>query len=164
MNKKSLINFYTITIILILIFLYYELFNCNENFQNIQSEESNRNPDYRNIEEETLKNNYYRKVLYTVKNKMQLVLMSLNPNETISEEIHPNISQFMRIESGRGIAIIDNKKYLLKDGITLIIPPGSKHFIKNTSKVDKLKLYTIYSSDHHPNKKINKRQPENHNH
>ena len=122
------------------------------------------NLDYRNIEKETLKNNYYRKVLYTVKDQMQLVLMSLNPNETIPEETHKNISQFMRIESGKGQAIIDNKKYLLKDGITLIIPPGSKHFIKNTSKTSKLKLYTIYSSHHHPNKKINKRQPKNHHH
>ena len=118
-------------------------------------------PDYRNIEKETLKNNNYRKVLYTVKNQMQLVLMSLNPGETIPDEVHPNLSQFMRVESGKGRAIIGNKKYLLKDGITIIIPPGTNHFIKNTSKIDKLKLYSIYSSDHHPNKKINKRQPKN---
>ena len=121
-------------------------------------------PDHRNIEKETLQNNYYRKVLYTVKNQMQLVLMSLNPDENIPEEIHPIISQFMRIESGRGQAIINNKKYMLKDGVTIIIPPGTKHFIKNISKTKKLKLYTIYSSHHHPNKKINKRQPKNEHH
>lgn len=116
-------------------------------------------PDHRNIEKETIKNKNYMKVLYTVKGNMQLVLMSLNPGEDIPEEIHNNITQFFRIESGMGYAKINGKRYTLKDGFTLIIPPGSKHYIKNTSKTEPLKLYSIYSPEHHPNKKINKRQP-----
>ena len=118
--------------------------------------------DYRNIEKETLKNNYYRKVLNTIKGKSQLVLMSLKPGEDIPEEKHKNISQFFRIESGKGYALIDNKKYILKDGFTLIIPPNKKHYIKNTSKKDSLKLYSIYSPEHHKPGKIDKRQPKNH--
>lgn len=49
-----------------------------------------------NIEKETLKNNNYRKVLYT-DSKQQLVVMSLNPGEDIPPESH-NGSQFFRIE------------------------------------------------------------------
>ena len=116
-------------------------------------------PDNRNIEKETLKNNYYRKVLYTIKNKMQLVLMSLKPGETIPEEIHKTITQFIRVEKGKGYAIINNKKYLLKDGVSIIIPQNTKHFIKNTSNKESLKMYTIYTPDNHEDKKIDKRQP-----
>ena len=41
--------------------------------------------------------------------------MSLNPSEDIPKETHKKISQFIRIESGRGVAIINGKKYILKD-------------------------------------------------
>jgi mannose-6-phosphate isomerase-like protein (cupin superfamily) len=114
--------------------------------------------DYRNIEKETLKNNNYRKVLYTVPGKNQLVLMSLNVGEDIPEEIHNNVSQFFRIESGNGYALINNKKYKLKDGVSLIVPPGVKHYIKNNSKKEKLKLYTLYSPEIHKQGHIDKRQ------
>jgi len=114
---------------------------------------------YKNIEKETLKNNYYRKVLHTDKGKSQLVLMCLNPGEDIPLETHNNVSQFFRIESGKGLAIVDGKKILLKDGSALIVSPGSKHYIKNTSKTMKLKLYSIYSPDEHSPNRIDKRQP-----
>ena len=114
---------------------------------------------HNNIEKETLKNNHYRKVLYTDKGKSQLVLMCLNPGEDIPLETHDDVSQFFQIKSGKGIAFIDNQKKLLKDGTTLIISPGSKHYIKNTSKTTKLKLYSIYSPDEHPPNRVDKRQP-----
>ena len=40
-----------------------------------------------NIEKDTIENNNYRKVLYTGQN-LQLVLMSLKPNEEIGMEVH----------------------------------------------------------------------------
>ena len=40
-----------------------------------------------NIEEETIKNNEYRRVLYTAKNS-QLVLMSIDAGDEIGEEVH----------------------------------------------------------------------------
>ena len=118
------------------------------------------NAYHKNIEKETLKNNNYRKVIYTVPDKNQLVFMSLNVGEDIPKEIHPHISQFFRVEKGEGLAIIDGKKYKLKDGSGLIIPPGAQHYIKNTSKTDKLKLYSIYSPPNHPPNRVNKRQPK----
>jgi len=108
-----------------------------------------------NIEQATIKNNFYRTVIFTCPNT-QLVLMSLNPKEEIGEEIHPYITQFIRVEKGNGIAIIEDKIYKLTDGMAVIIPLNSKHNIINTSSKEPLKLYTIYSPPNHPYDRIEK--------
>lgn len=110
------------------------------------------------IEKITLKNNNYRKVLFTSK-RMQLVVMSIKPREDIGSEVHKTIDQFIRIEKGAGIAILGTKKYKLKDGAAVIIPAGVKHNIINTSKTNALKLYTIYSPPNHPVDTIQKNKP-----
>ena len=102
-----------------------------------------------NIENKTLKNDYYRKVLSTTK-QSQLVLMSLLPGEEIGIEKHKGITQFIRVESGKGIAIIDEESKIIKNGYAVFIPSGSFHNIINTSKTEKLKLYTLYSPPAHP--------------
>jgi len=99
-----------------------------------------------NIERETIANKYYRKVLATTP-QMQLVVMSIPSGESIPTEIHPCTSQFIRVESGRGVATVSGHVYRLKDGDAIIIPPGARHEIKST---DNLKLYTIYSPPEHP--------------
>jgi|SRR3972149_10146649 len=103
-----------------------------------------------NIETLTLKNKFYRKVLYTVSHSLQLVVMSLKPQEDIGMEKHPSTSQFIRVEKGKGIAIIKNKLYHLKNGDSIIIPPNTYHNIINTSCKNPLKLYTIYTPPEHP--------------
>ena len=100
-----------------------------------------------NIEKLTLDNNYYRKVLDTNK-KMQLVLMSLDIDEEIGEEVHKTISQFIRVEKGTATAIIKGKRYYLKDGDSVIVPPNTKHNIINRGE-GQLKLYTIYTPPKH---------------
>jgi mannose-6-phosphate isomerase-like protein (cupin superfamily) len=108
-----------------------------------------------NIEEATIQNNFFRKVLCTTSN-LQLVLMSLKPGEDIGIEIHPYTTQFIRVEKGDGIAIIEGKKFELYDGVAIIIPNNSRHNIINTSKYKDLKLYTIYSPPNHPYDRIEK--------
>lgn len=105
--------------------------------------------DYRNIEKDTLKNKLYRKVIYTVPGKTQLVLMSLKPGEDIPMENHKHIAQFIRVEKGNGISIVSGKTYKLKDGISITIPPNRKHYVKNTSKTEDLKMYILYSPEEH---------------
>jgi mannose-6-phosphate isomerase-like protein (cupin superfamily) len=112
-----------------------------------------------NIEKETLNNKNYRKVLFTTK-YMQIVIMALKPSDYIPMEIHENHDQFIRIEKGNGLAIIDGKKYILFDGISIIIPSGQSHKIINTCKNNYLKLYTIYSPPEHENNTIQKNNPE----
>jgi mannose-6-phosphate isomerase-like protein (cupin superfamily) len=105
------------------------------------------------LEQLTIDNTNYRKVLRTTPN-MQLVLMSLLPGEEIGEEIHPYTTQFIRVEQGQAIAIVDNKKYNMKDGDSIMIPLGIKHNIINPSRTAHLKLYTIYSPPEHPYNRI----------
>lgn len=101
-----------------------------------------------NIEQLTLENNHFRKVLYTLKG-MQLVLMSLQPGEEIGFEVHNENDQFFRFESGQGKVIIDETSYEVEDGSTIIVPMGANHNVINTSSTEALKLYTIYTPAHH---------------
>jgi len=113
---------------------------------------------YGDIETITNNNTCYRKVISTTP-YMQLVIMSILPKEEIGMEKHEYVTQFIRIESGIGKAIINNIKYLLKDGIALVIPPNTWHNIINTSKTESLKLYSIYSPPEHPIKTVQKYKP-----
>ncbi len=101
-----------------------------------------------NIEKATLKNDNFRKVLYTVKHS-QLVLMSLRPGEEIGEETHDTLDQFFRFEKGEGKVVIEGKESEIKDGFAVVIPAGTLHNIINTSQTEFLKLYTIYSPPNH---------------
>lgn len=99
------------------------------------------------LEKLTVDNMNFRHVLYTGAYS-QLVLMSLKPNEAIGMETHGN-DQFFRIEKGAGKAIIDGHEYELHDGSSVIVPAGAKHNIINSSSINDLKLYTLYSVPHH---------------
>jgi len=100
------------------------------------------------IEEGTLENETFRRVLYTARHS-QLVLMSLKPKEEIGMEVHPDNDQFFRFEQGIGKVIIDGNEYEVKDGFAVIVPAGAQHNVINTSETEALKLYTIYSPAHH---------------
>lgn len=108
------------------------------------------------IETKTLKNTYFREVLYTSQN-MQLVVMSVK--DEIGMETHDTIDQFIRVESGKGLAIIDGRKIPLEDGVSIIVPKGSEHNVINTGKKD-LKVYTIYSPPNHAPGTIHKTREE----
>lgn len=100
-----------------------------------------------NIEEVSIENENFRKVLYTAKNS-QLVVMSLKPNEDIGEEIH-QLDQFIRVEAGQGKAVLDGVEHEVRDGSAVVVPAGAKHNIINTSSDAPLKLYTVYSPPNH---------------
>lgn len=111
-----------------------------------------------NIEEESLENEYFRKVLYT-DNHLQLVVMSLKPNEDIGEEVH-QLDQFIRVEKGEAKAVLDGEESILKDGSVVIIPQGTRHNIINTSNSNPLKLYTLYSPPNHISGIVHKTKAE----
>lgn len=100
----------------------------------------------KNIEQATLKNQHYRRVVSTTP-QMQLVLMHIPTGEEIGEEVHPTTTQFIRVESGRGVATVSGKRFNLADGDAIVIPPNTKHNVRST---DDLKLYTIYAPPEHP--------------
>lgn len=111
-----------------------------------------------NIEEKALTNNYFREVLYT-DTHVQLVVMSLLPNEEIGEEVH-QLDQFIRVEKGEGKSVIDGEEYVLTDGSAVVIPQGARHNIINTSSTESLKLYTLYAPPNHKDGTIHKTKEE----
>jgi mannose-6-phosphate isomerase-like protein (cupin superfamily) len=101
-----------------------------------------------NIEELTIENSNFRKVLYSGEH-MQLVLMSLKPGEDIGSEVHTENDQFFRIDAGNGKVVINETEYEVSDGDAIIVPAGSEHNVINSSDSEDLKLYTIYAPSHH---------------
>lgn len=100
-----------------------------------------------NIEEETTKNENFRKVLFTA-NYSQLVVMSLNPGEDIGDEVH-GLDQFIRVEEGEGKVVLDGVESAFNKDFAVVIPAGTRHNIINTSADSKMKLYTLYSPPEH---------------
>jgi mannose-6-phosphate isomerase-like protein (cupin superfamily) len=98
------------------------------------------------IESLAIKNNDFRRVLYTAKH-CQLVVMTLRPNEEIGAEVH-TLDQFFRVEEGTGEAILDGVRTAIQAGFAVIFPAGAKHNIVNTGRVP-LKLYTLYAPPNH---------------
>lgn len=102
---------------------------------------------YTTIEQDTIDNTDFRRVLYTGA-YTQLVLMSLAPGEEIGLETHGN-DQFFRFEAGEGRVLVGDADYAVADGDCVIVPAGATHNVINTSETDALKLYTLYSVPHH---------------
>jgi mannose-6-phosphate isomerase-like protein (cupin superfamily) len=100
-----------------------------------------------NIEKLTLENDNFRHVLYSGEH-MQLVLMTLKPNEDIGLEVHESNDQFFRFEEGQGKVLINDSEYDVTDGDVVMVPSGAKHNIINVG-TGPLKLYTIYAPAHH---------------
>ena len=102
-----------------------------------------------NLEERTLAGNNFREVLYTTP-RSQLVIMTLQPGEEIGLEKHEGHDQFIRVEAGRGVAILDGERHDLEDGVAVVIPAGTEHNVVNTSDSEPMRLYTLYMPPEHP--------------
>ena len=98
------------------------------------------------IEKETTDNEDFRRVLYTGKH-LQLVLMSLKPDEEIGAETHADNDQFFRVDGGSGRAVIGGKEHDIKNGSAFVIPAGTEHNV--IAGPDGLKLYSLYGPAHH---------------
>ncbi len=108
-----------------------------------------------NIEQATIDNTDYRRVLYT-SHYMQLVVMCLRPGEEIGNEVH-GLDQFIRVEAGSAKAVLNNgeTEYSLNADESIIVPAGNWHNIINTGSRD-LKLYTIYAPPDHKDGTVEK--------
>jgi len=95
-----------------------------------------------NIESIAVKNEEFRRVLYTAKN-CQLVVMALKPKGEIGMEVH-KLDQFFRVEEGTGEAVLDGVRTAISAGFAVLVPAGVNHNIINTGSVP-LKLYMLYA-------------------
>ena len=100
----------------------------------------------RDIESIAIKNDEFRRVLYTAKH-CQLVVMSLKPKEEIGAEVH-KLDQFFRVEEGFGEAVLDGVRTAIQAGFAVLVPAGTNHNIINTGSAS-LKLYTLYAPPNH---------------
>ena len=105
-----------------------------------------------NIEERTVANEDFRRVLYSGHN-LQLVLMTLQPGEEIGSEVHDDRDQFFRIEEGQGAVDIDGVANPVEDGSAVIVPAGARHNVRNTGD-GPLKLYTLYGPPEHKDRVV----------
>lgn len=108
------------------------------------------------LEKVTLKNNYFRQVLFTGKN-CQLVVMCLQPGEEIGNEVHAHVDQFFRLEEGDAKFIFNGKEeHLVHAGDAVVVPAGTYHNVINASAKNPLKLYTVYTPPNHPDGTVHK--------
>jgi mannose-6-phosphate isomerase-like protein (cupin superfamily) len=112
-----------------------------------------------NIDSLTNQNNFFRKVILTTLHQ-QLVVMHLNPKEDIGMETHSHLDQFIKIESGEGIAILNGQEFNFSEGYSITIPAGTEHNIINSSHENPIKLYTVYSPPEHKDGTIHKTKQE----
>ena len=98
------------------------------------------------IERLAVKNDDFRRVLYTAQH-CQLVVMALKPREEIGMEVH-TLDQFFRVEEGPGEAVLDDVRAAIGAGFAIVVPAGTKHNIINTGTVP-MKLYTLYAPPNH---------------
>ena len=102
----------------------------------------------------TKHNNTYRTAIWTGP-KSQATVMSINVGDDIGLEVHPDNDQFIKIEEGRGIVQMGDRKDNLYyqqhifPGWAVFVPAGTWHNITNVGNTP-LKVYTIYSPAHHP--------------
>ena len=105
------------------------------------------------IEDIAVKNEEFRRVLYTAKN-CQLVVMALKPGEEIGAEVH-QLDQFFRVEEGAGEAVLNGARTAIQAGFAVLVPAGVNHNIINTGTVP-MKLYTLYAPPNHRDGVIHK--------
>jgi mannose-6-phosphate isomerase-like protein (cupin superfamily) len=112
------------------------------------------------IEDLTLKNTNFRKVLFTGK-YAQLVVMCLQQGEDIGNEVHQSVDQFFRIEEGEAKFVFNgSEEHTAGPSDAVVVPAGTFHNVINISKKGPLKLYTVYSPPNHPDGTIHKTKAE----
>ena len=107
-----------------------------------------------NIEDETLRNDTFRTVVFTG-DRVQLTVMRLGPGEEIGVEMHDHLDQFLRIEQGSGRVTFGSsadqvdEEHEVEDDWAIVVPGGVWHNVINTGSGD-LKLYSLYAPPEHP--------------
>ncbi len=107
-----------------------------------------------NIDHATGMNENFRTTLWTGRH-LQLTLMSIPVHEEIGLEMHPDVDQFIRIESGMAKVYLGNCRSNLQEegcvdgSYALLLPAGTWHNIVNVGKCP-LKLYSLYAPPQHP--------------
>ena len=127
--------------------------NCNKS-EHPEIRDYGPSPFAFNIHHATSKNQNFRTTLWTG-NHLQLTLMSIPVNSDIGVEMHPDVDQFVRVESGRAKVYFGNSRNSLREAVVvnenyaILIPAGTWHNIVNIG-ICPLKVYSLYAPPQHP--------------
>ena len=116
-------------------------------------EDTGPRPNAFDIESATLGNENYRTVAWSGR-YLQVTLMSIPVGRSIGLESHPETDQFLRIDGGRGKAVMGPAEDRLdfeqdvSDGWSVQVPAGTWHDVINTGD-EPLRLYVVYAPVHH---------------
>ena len=106
-----------------------------------------------NINHATNMNENFRATLWTGTH-MQLTLMSIPVCGDIGVEMHPDVDQFIRVESGRAKVYMGSCRNNLQEmacvdgNYAILIPAGTWHNVVNVGNRP-LKLYSLYAPPQH---------------
>ena len=90
------------------------------------------------------------RVLLTEPNQLQLVVVTLQPGESIPMETHKDATQMTRVEYGQALVTVNGETIRLIEGEAIWVPPGTKHEIRHEGKhCGPLRLSTVYSPPQH---------------
>lgn len=107
-----------------------------------------------NINHAANMNENFRTTLWTGQD-MQLTLMSIPIHGEIGVEMHPDVDQFICLESGRMKVCMGDCQYTLREiarvdgNYAILIPAGTWHNIINVGN-HPLKLFSLYAPPQHP--------------
>ena len=113
-----------------------------------------------NINHATNMNENFRTTLWTGRH-LQLTLMSIPACGEIGAEMHSDVDQFIRIESGRAKVLTGSCRCNLQEmacvdsNYAIILPAGTWHNIVNIGNRP-LKLYSLYAPPKHPRGTVHK--------
>ena len=120
----------------------------------ITNKDLGSNPSIVNISSEVFYNNNFRTAIWTGKH-LQLTVMSIPVGGEIGLEMHDNLDQFIKIESGCANVYMGDTKQGVKQvakinsNYAIIIPAGTWHNVINACMCP-LKVYSIYAPTQHP--------------
>ncbi len=100
------------------------------------------------LSNKALANDYFRQVVASGDN-MQVVIMSLQPNEDIGMEVHEHNEQLLYCVQGKGRLIIDDTEAAFNSGDLALVRAGLRHNFINGGE-EPMKIITVYSPPHHP--------------
>lgn len=111
-----------------------------------------------NIIKKTKENTNFRTVIFTG-DKSQLVVMNIPAGGEIGKEKHAHVEQSLFILSGEAKATLDGVETAVGVGDVVVVTPGVKHNIINTS-TEPLLIYTIYAPANHIDGRIHATKEE----
>ena len=111
-------------------------------------------PSLINIRNEVINNHNFRKAIWTGE-CLQVTVMSIPVGGEIGLEMHDDLDQFIKVESGCANVYMGNTKQCLKyvgkanANYAILVPAGTWHNVINACSCP-LKVYSVYAPPQHP--------------